>query len=928
MSNGQVFNLFLLHAVQVSILAILVSFLVSRYARNRAHLAHLLWALVLLKCITPPLVASPASPFSWIASWAATPVEDDTPQRIVRFESSHKLANRDQSLAFADPLEKSAVSKERLANSDEAQGIESARNEKSNTSTSFNVAGANVLSFMLRYPWTFAWAASSTIVALVLALRLTNFLLLVRRLKKTQDPSTSRLNQQLQPLATRLAKRLRIRRQVEIQVVDALLGPAIIGLIRPTILLPRVIAEESSREQLKALIGHELVHLRRGDLWWSAIQALATALSWWNPLAWWAARRFQHETERCCDEETVASLRIEPRVYARVLLDVLERKTTLKAAPLLPGVRPVEVTAKRLERIMRFGQGCRARAPRWAVPVLLLGCCICLPGAAFTLAQEPVSPQERLPKPKKVRAPNSGDSKETEWEKLWFAPKAQSNDQTAANPPANQESQDAPAAIQADKVKISVDMAFLEEVDLQVERFGVAKVLERLRTIEQISKKEAKQMLLGSLHVPSEQGIDLKFNTRDTSTGRKIGLGGGDPKAKIVGENLYVLGSKKTLEDVKQHLNHVAEFGLSLLQVDVQIIEMPTARVAEVISNWGQLGQEPAKEVVPASFSESKEDSPFRMKLLAQDSNIQEMFQGGNVLSTPKITIMNGMPGTFMVGSERPFVTDVEIIRSGGKSAAQPKIEIVVEGIEMEYIGKLGPNESVALQVEYRQSKIESVDTFTFEKEGEEVTVQQPVIDMNEIAFTASIPTETYLAVSGRPQVKEHRVEQGVPFLSKVPYVNRLFKNVGVATEQVTPIFLIRCKKVRPSEVEQKTTLKSEDPSNRIGATATAEPYPYYTKRGPRDFFALPHALEVANPDGSIELLPIDYEGSPNNALVPAPYAKAVGTKPAPYYLEDKVQYSAPSASYTLEEGKVKSDLGVEGKLLPALPKTNKGESK
>jgi hypothetical protein len=112
------------------------------------------------------------------------------------------------------------------------------------------------------------------------------------------------------------------------------------------------------------------------------------------------------ESERSCDEETVMSLGCSPGEYARSLLDVLERKHQLQLAPALPGVRPVDITLNRMERIMKLGQGSHQRTPRWIWATLLLGCALALPGASIGLTQEgrprnvPSEPTSDAPIPK------------------------------------------------------------------------------------------------------------------------------------------------------------------------------------------------------------------------------------------------------------------------------------------------------------------------------------------------------------------------------------------------------------------------------------------------------------------------------------------------------------------------------------------------
>ena len=111
------------------------------------------------------------------------------------------------------------------------------------------------------------------------------------------------------------------------------------------------------------------------------------------------------EAERSCDEETIASLGVSPSTYARSLLDVLECKQRLHGAPALPGVRSVDVTRSRLERIMRLRHGSHASTPVWVW--LLFFCCVAvlLPGGAWLSAQEEKS--EGSPQKINSEKPNS-----------------------------------------------------------------------------------------------------------------------------------------------------------------------------------------------------------------------------------------------------------------------------------------------------------------------------------------------------------------------------------------------------------------------------------------------------------------------------------------------------------------------------------------
>lgn len=90
-------------------------------------------------------------------------------------------------------------------------------------------------------------------------------------------------------------------RRPRLWVTGVVRSPAVLGLLRPVILLPREVAEKCDASELKLIFLHEVAHLRRRDLWAQAVASLVVAVHWFNPLAWWAARRMRVEAEMAAD---------------------------------------------------------------------------------------------------------------------------------------------------------------------------------------------------------------------------------------------------------------------------------------------------------------------------------------------------------------------------------------------------------------------------------------------------------------------------------------------------------------------------------------------------------------------------------------------------------------------------------------------------
>jgi ABC transporter DrrB family efflux protein len=84
---------------------------------------------------------------------------------------------------------------------------------------------------------------------------------------------------------------------------------------------------------MEPILAHELIHVRRGDLWIGMLRHLARSLWWFHPLVWKTSSSVRRGAEQCCDEEVIATLKISPSDYARALLRVLELKHELKSLP-------------------------------------------------------------------------------------------------------------------------------------------------------------------------------------------------------------------------------------------------------------------------------------------------------------------------------------------------------------------------------------------------------------------------------------------------------------------------------------------------------------------------------------------------------------------------------------------------------------------
>jgi uncharacterized protein (TIGR03435 family) len=99
--------------------------------------------------------------------------------------------------------------------------------------------------------------------------------------------------------------------------------PGVFGVLRPVLLLPEGIAQRLTPDQLRAMVAHEMSHVRRRDNVATAIHMFVEALFWFHPLVWWIERRLIEEQERACDEEVLRQ-GSDRQVYAESILRICE----------------------------------------------------------------------------------------------------------------------------------------------------------------------------------------------------------------------------------------------------------------------------------------------------------------------------------------------------------------------------------------------------------------------------------------------------------------------------------------------------------------------------------------------------------------------------------------------------------------------------
>jgi len=101
------------------------------------------------------------------------------------------------------------------------------------------------------------------------------------------------------------------------------IGPAIVGIVEPMIVLPRW-TESLTQHERALIIAHEREHIQAQDGRLSTAALLAMMIVPWNPVAWWTLARLRSAIEVDCDRRVLSRFPDTSR-YARLLVDVAQR---------------------------------------------------------------------------------------------------------------------------------------------------------------------------------------------------------------------------------------------------------------------------------------------------------------------------------------------------------------------------------------------------------------------------------------------------------------------------------------------------------------------------------------------------------------------------------------------------------------------------
>ena len=183
-------------------------------------------------------------------------------------------------------------------------------------------------------------------------------------------------------------------------------------------------------------------------------------------------------------------------------------------------------------------------------------------------------------------------------------------------------------------------------------------------------------------------------------------------------------------------------------------------------------------------------------------------------LNAPRLTFTNGQQSNIYVVTQTAIVSDLQSVVSDSAASFDPTIGVVSEGVILAVEGTVSADRRyVTMNVRVSINKIDGfqeravsavVGGQLVSSASTESFIQLPTSTVTSVSSTVTVPDQGTIMMGGQRIKNEYEVEAGVPVLSKIPFINRLFSNRIKAKDEQTLLILMKPTILIQNEQEER----------------------------------------------------------------------------------------------------------------------------
>lgn len=272
---------------------------------------------------------------------------------------------------------------------------------------------------------------------------------------------------------------------------------------------------------------------------------------------------------------------------------------------------------------------------------------------------------------------------------------------------------------------------------------------------------------------------------------------------------IVVTAPKKDLDRVENYLKTIKKILKRQVLVEARIVEVQLSDSLKygidwsfLSGNWNGVGSvsfgttgftNTLNNLPNFNFTLTGGDFTALLKALQQQGNV-------NVLSNPRVNIMNGQTAYLSVGRKTDYISKVETT-STGSATSVPTVTFTVEtssvlsGLVFGIVPYINSKEDgeVSMTISPIISDLVRLDNKSIGASGANaVEISLPTIDLRELSTTVQVKDGQMVIIGGLIQNKDSVRDNNVPVLSSIPLIGHLFRNRDKVTEKTELIIILK----------------------------------------------------------------------------------------------------------------------------------------